>query len=317
MIKKLLSVCLVAVSAVAAAQEYPNRAIRLIVPFPPGGSTDLVGRQLAQRLSTELGQSVVADNRGGAYGVVGAQAAAQAAPDGYTLLLGASSVMAFNPIVYAKIPYDPLKSFAPVTMLTKQPLLVAVNLNVPVNTLQELIALARSKPGQLNFAGVGTSVSMPVLQLASLAGIKIQEVPYAGGGPGLTALLGGQVEMMAFTFGTIYPQVQAKKIRGIAVTSAKRMPSAPDIPTVAESGFPGFEASAWNGLVAPAGTPQPIIDRLHRATVAVMAQPDLKELFAKQGIEIHTTTPAEFERFTRDELARWQKVAKEAGIKPQ
>lgn len=308
-----LAACVV----IAHAQEYPTRPLRLIVPFPPGGGTDLVARQLAQRLAGELGQPVVADNRGGANGIVGAQQAANAAPDGYTLLLAASSVLVFNPILYSKISYDPVRSFAPVTLLTKQPMLVAINLDLPARNLQEFLAYARSRPGQLNFAGAGTATSMPVYQLNRLAGVTMQEIPYAGGGPALAALLAGHVQMMTFSLGTHYPQVQAGKIRGIAVTSLTRSAIAPELPTVAESGFPGFEAGSWNGLVAPAGTPREIVDRLHRAALAAMSQPDLRELFGKQGIEIVTSTPAEFGRFARDELQRWQKVAQDAGIRPQ
>ena len=300
-----------------SAQEFPTKLLKLIVPFPPGGANDLVARPLAQRLSIELGQPVVLDNRGGANGIVGAQAVVNSPADGYTLLLAGASVMSVNPVVYARIPYDPLKSFAPVSMLTKQPLLIAVHLSVPAHTLPELFKLARAKPGQLNFAGVGTSTSLPFFYLQSLAGVKIQEIPYAGGGPGLVALLGGQVEVMAFSLGTIYPQVQAKKIRGLAVTSAKRSTLAPELPTVAELGFPGFDASVWTGLAVPAGTPREIIDRLNRATIKAMSAPDMKEQFTKAGIEIVTTTPEKFGEHIRDELARWKKVANEAGIKPQ
>lgn len=300
-----------------SAQEFPTRPLKLIVPFPPGGSNDLVARPLANRLSIELGQPVVIDNRGGANGVVGAQAAVNSPADGYTLFLAGASVMAVNPVVYAKIPYDPLKSFAPVSMLTMQPLLIAVNLAVPANTLQELLSLARAKPGQLNFAGIGTATSLPFFHLQHLAGVKIQEIPYAGGGPGLTALLGAQVDVMAFSLGTIYPQVQAKKIRGLAVTSAKRSTLAPELPTVAESGFPGFDASVWTGLAVPIGTPREIIDRLNRATLKAMASPELREQFTKAGTEIVTTTPEKFGEHIRDELTRWKKVAEDAGIKPQ
>lgn len=300
-----------------SAQEFPTRPLKLIVPFPPGGSNDLVARPLANRLSIELGQPVVIDNRGGANGVVGAQAAVNSPADGYTLFLAGASVMAVNPLVYAKIPYDPLKSFAPVSMLTMQPLLIAVNLAVPANTLQELLSLARAKPGQLNFAGIGTATSLPFFHLQQLAGVKIQEIPYAGGGPGLTALLGGQVDVMAFSLGTIYPQVHAKKIRGLAVTSAKRSTLAPELPTVAESGFPGFDASVWTGLAVPIGTPREIIDRLNRATLKAMASPELREQFTKAGTEIVTTTPEKFGEHIRDELTRWKKVAEDAGIKPQ
>jgi len=317
MFRKLLMVGMLAFTGAAWSQAYPTKPIRMIVPFPPGGSTDLVARHLAQRLTTELGQAVVIDNRGGANGIVGAQAAMQSAPDGYTIFLAASSVMGINPVLYSKLPYDPLKSFAQVSMLTMQPLLIAVNNDLPVNTLNEFIALAKAKPGKLNFAGVGTSTSLPFFYLENLAGFKVQEVPYSGGGPGLTALIGGQVESIVFTLGTVYPQVQAKKLKPLAVTSAKRSTLAPEIPTVAESGFPGFDASVWNGLSVPAGTPRDIIDRLNKATIAAMQAPEVKEQFTKAGIEIATSTPEKFEEFIRGEIARWGQVARAANIKPQ
>ena len=317
MFKRLVPFLLWLFCAHVSAQEFPTRPLKLIVPFAPGGSNDLVARPLANRLSIELGQPVVIDNRGGANGVVGAQAAANSPADGYTLLLAGASVMAVNPVVYAKLPYDPLKSFAPVSLLTMQPLLIAVNLAVPANTLPELFSLAKSKPGQLNFAGFGTATSLPFIHLQHLAGVKIQEIPYAGGGPGLTALIGGQVEVIAFSLGTVYPQVQARKIRGLAVTSAQRSTLAPELPTVAELGFPGFDASVWTGLAVPSGTPRDIIDRLNRATIKAMSAPEVREQFTKAGTEVVTTTPEQFGAHIRDELARWKKVADQAGMKPQ
>jgi len=317
MLTRFVAVCLALCLGTAVAQEFPSKPSRLIIPFPPGGSSDLVGRQLAQHLSTALNQSVVPDNRGGANGILGAQAAVAAPADGYTLFLGASSVMAVNPAIYAKLPYDPMKTFDAVSMLSIQPLAIGVNPNVPAKTLKEFIALAKAKPGQLNFAGVGTSTSLAFLYLLSLADIKVQEVPFKGGGPGLTALLGGQVESIAFTLGTIYPQIQAGKVRALAVTSARRAAMAPQIPTVAESGFPGYEAVVWNGLVVPAGTPRPIIERLNRATIQAMNTPELRSAFTKGGIEIATGTPEAMTDYVRVEIQRWQKVARDANIQPQ
>lgn len=317
MFKKLLAFALATCVTGAWAQSYPAKPIKMVVPFPPGGSTDLVARHLAQGLTNDLGQAVVIDNRGGANGIVGAQAAAQSPADGYTVFLAASSVMGINPVLYAKLPYDPLKSFGQVSMLTTQPLLIAVNNDVPVKTLTEFIALAKSKPGKLNFAGVGSSTSLPFFYLESLAGIKVLEVPYAGGGPGLTALIGGQVEAIVFTLGTVYPQVQAGKLRPVAVTSGKRSSLAPEIPTVAEAGFPGFDASVWNGLSVPAGTPRDIVNRLNKATVTAMQSGEVKDQFTKAGIEVVTSTPERFEEFIRAEIARWGQVVKQAGIKPQ
>lgn len=317
MLKKLWLALLLLQFANAFAQEYPNKPIRFIVPNPPGGSTDLVARKLAAGLAIELGQPVVIDNRGGASGRVGAQAAMNSPADGYTLFLAPTSVMAINPAVFSKLPYDPIQNFAPVSLLAKQPLLYAVTPSLPVNTLAELFALAKAKPGQINFAGTGASASLPLLNLLHLAGVKMQEIPYAGGGPGLAALIAGQVEVASLTLGTVYPHVQAKKIRGLAVTSAKRSTLAPELPTVAELGFPGYEASIWNGLAVPSGTPKEIIDRLNRATVKVMSSPELSAQFNKDGIEIATSTPEQFGSHIRAEIARWKKVASDSGLKPE
>ncbi len=317
MLKRLFLVLLVLPFATAFAQEFPNKPLRLIVPNPPGGSTDMVARRLAAGLAAELGQPVVVDNRGGASGTVGAQVAMSAPPDGYTLFFAPTSVMAINPAVMAKLPYDPLEHFAPVSLLSKQPLLIAVTPSLPVNTLSELVALAKSKPGQLNFAGTGASASLPLLNWAHLAGVQLTEIPYAGGGPGLAALIGGQVEIASLTLGTVYTHVHAKKIRGLGVTSSKRSPLAPEVPTVAELGFPGYEAMIWNGLAVPRGTPKDIIGRLNRATVKVMASPEIMSQFAKDGIEIGTSTPEKFEEYIRAEIIRWKKVASDSGLKPQ
>ncbi len=317
MFKRLFIALFLLSLAPAFAQDFPTRTIRLIVPNPPGGSTDLVARRLAAGLATELGQPVVVDNRGGASGMVGAQAAMNALPDGYTLFFAPTSVMAINPAVIAKLPYDPLENFAPVSLLSRQPLLIAVTPTLPANTLAELIALAKSKPGQLNFAGTGHSASLPLLNWAHLAGVQLTEIPYAGGGPGLAALIAGQVDVASLTLGTVYTHVHSKKIRGLAVTSPRRSPLAPDLPTVAELGFPGYEAMIWNGLAVPRGTPKDIINRLNRATVKVMASPEIVSQFAKDGIEIGTSTPEKFEEYIRGEIARWKKVASDSGIKPQ
>ena len=317
MFKRLFLALVLFPLATAFAQEYPNKSIRLIVPNPPGGSTDLVARRLAAGLATERGQPVIVDNRGGASGMGGAQVAMNAPPDGYTLFFAPTSVMAINPAVFAKLPYDPLVSFAPVSLLSKQPLLFAVTPSLPANTLSELIALAKSKPGMLNFAGTGASASLPLLHFAHLAGMKVVEVPYAGGGPGLSALIAGQVEIASLTLGTVYPHVQAKKIRGLAVTGARRSPLAPELPTVAELGFPGYEATIWNGLAVPGGTPKDIIDRLNRAVVKVMASAEIVNQFATDGIDITTSTPEKFGEHIRAEIVRWKKVASDSAIKLQ
>ena len=318
MLKKIVFIVLLLLQvATAQAQEYPSRPIKFIIPNPPGGATDLVARALGNGLAAELGQPVVLDNRGGASGMVGAQVAMTSPADGYTIFLAATSVMATNVAMFSKLPYDPITSFAPVSLLTMQPLLIAVTPALPVSSLGELFALARSKPGQLNFAGTGASASLPLQHLLHLAGVKLQEIPYAGGGPGLTALIAGQVEVMPVTLGTVYPQVLAKKIRGLAVTSATRSSLAPELPTVAELGFPGYSATIWNGLVVPSGTPRDIIDRLNRATIKVMSSPELKAQFTKAGIEVATSTPEKLGEHIRAEIVHWKKVASDSGIKPE
>ena len=302
---------------VFAQGAWPAKPVRIVVPFAPGGTTDILARAVAPELSKAFGQTFVVENRAGAAGNLGADIVAKSPADGYTIFLAATSVMATNVAMFSKLPYDPITSFAPVSLLTMQPLLIAVTPALPVSSLGELFALARSKPGQLNFAGTGASASLPLQHLLHLAGVKLQEIPYAGGGPGLTALIAGQVEVMPVTLGTVYPQVLAKKIRGLAVTSATRSSLAPELPTVAELGFPGYSATIWNGLVVPSGTPRDIIDRLNRATIKVMSSPELKAQFTKAGIEVATSTPEKLGEHIRAEIVHWKKVASDSGIKPE
>lgn len=315
--RTLLALLLALTAAGAAAQGYPNRGLRLVVPFPPGGVTDLVGRALAVRLAIELGQPVVVENRPGASGVLGAEIAARAAPDGYTLMLGNISTLAINSATFAKLPYDPVRSFAPVSMLALQPLLIAVNPSVPANSLAELVALARARPGRLNYGTAGSSIYLAVEQFSSLAGVKMNHVPYKGSSPAIADLLGGQIDLLFDPFSTLYPQARAGKVRPLAVTTAQRSGVAPDLPTVAESGLPGFDVSSWQGLVVPAGTSREIIERLHAAVMKALSAPELRQQFALQGAEPSPSTPQRFEEFIREEIARWQKVAREAGVKPE
>lgn len=301
----------------AWAQTYPTKTIRLIVPNPPGGSTDIVARQLSVGLQAELGQSVVIENRGGASGMVGAQTAMNATPDGYTLFLATTSVMSINPITFAKVPYDPVAGFAPITLLTSQPLVFVVNATTsPLKSLQEFINLAKSKPGQLNYANTGASGALPFLYLQHLAGIKVESIPYAGAGPGAVALLGGQVDILPISLGSAYAQIVGKRMRPLAVSSLQRSPLVPDVPTVAELGFPGFQAAIWNGLAAPAGTPPDIVNTLNRAAIKVMSAPAIQTHFAKDGTQVVTTTPEAFGEHVRGELERWRKVARDSGLKP-
>jgi tripartite-type tricarboxylate transporter receptor subunit TctC len=306
-----------AFAAVAIAQPYPSRPLRMIVPFPPGGVTDVMSRAVAARLSSEIGQPVVVENRAGASGIIGAEAAAKAPADGYTLLMGNISTLAVNAATFAKLPYDPVASFAPVSMVAIQPLLIAVHPSVPVQSLPELVSLAKSKPGELSYGTAGSSIHLAVEFFSTAAGIRMNHVPYKGSAPAITDLIGGQLQVLFDPFSTLYPQVRAGKARGLAVTTERRSSVAPELSTVSELGFKGFDVSSWQGIVVPVATPKDLVDRLHRDTVKVLASADIKEQFAKHGAEPAPTTPEKFGEYIRAEIARWQKVGREAGVKPE
>ncbi len=316
-LKTLASGWALTMCALASAQDYPNRPVRLIVPFPPGGVTDIVARSVAIKLSTELGQQVVVDNRAGASGAIGAELGAKAAPDGYTLIMGNISTLAINPVTFSKLGYDPISSFDPVTMVAVQPLLVAVHPSVPARTLAELVQLAKSQPGQLNYGTAGSSIHLAVEQFSSLAGIKMNHVPYKGSAPALIDLVGGQIQLLFDPFSSIYPQVAAGKLRPLAVTTAQRAVTAPAIPTVSESGFAGFDVSSWQGIVVPAGTPKPIVERLNRELSKILASQEIKDKFAQFSAAATPTSPEQFGQYIREEISRWQKVAKDSGVKPE
>ena len=303
--------------ALVHAQGYPNKPLRLIVPFPPGGVTDISSRVGAQKLSAELGQPVVVENRAGASGVIGAEAGAKAAPDGYTLTMGNISTLAINAVTFAKLPYDPVASFAPVSMVAIQPLVISVHPSVPANTLGELVALAKAQPGKLAYGTAGSSVYLAVEFFNTAAGIRMNHVPYKGSSPAIADLIGGQLQVLFDPFSSIYPQVRSGKARGLAVTTLKRSAMAPNLPTVAELGYPGFDVSSWQGIVLPAGTPREIVERLNRELVKVLGSQDVKDQFAQHSAEASPSTPEEFGAYVKQEIARWQKVAREAGVKPE
>jgi len=311
----LLALC--AFGPTALAQSWPSQPLRLIVPFPPGGVTDVMSRTVAVRLAEELGQSVVVDNRAGASGVIGAEAGAKAAPDGYTLIMGNISTLAINAATFAKLPYDPQKSFAPVSMVAVQPLLIAVHPSVPVKSVPELVALAKARPDGLAYGTAGSSIHLAVEQFSTVAGIKMNHIPYKGSAPAITDLVGGQIQVLFDPFSTLYPQVAAGKVRALAVTTGKRSSVAPDLPTLAEAGYPGFDVSSWQGIVVPTGTPQPIIDKLNTVLVKILAEPGIKAQFAKQGAEAAPGTPQNFGGYIAAEIVRWKKVAQDAGVEPQ
>jgi len=306
------------VSYSALAQRYPEKTIRFIAPYAPGGSTDLLTRSLAQKLTEYLGQTVVADNRPGAGGNVGAEIAAKAAPDGYTILLAPVSPMAINVTLYGKkLPFNPEKDFAPITLVAKVPLVVVVNLAVPAKTLQEFIMLAKSRPGKMTYgsSGNGSSNHMTGAMLMSAAQLDMVHVPYKGGGPGMIALLGGEIDMMVAQIPSSRQLHMSGKVRALALSGAKRSAALPDVPTMIESGLPGFEATSWYCVVAPAGTPKAIIDRLHAEIVKALNTPEMRQRLADDGAEVESSTPAELARFVHSEIAKWEKAVRDSGAR--
>ncbi len=310
----LAALCVV--SGVAqAADTYPSRPIRMIVAYPPGGGTDQVGRVMADQLSQTLGQNVVVDNRGGATGNIGTELAARAVPDGYTLLMGNVAPNAVNVSLFKKLGFDPVKDFAPVSLVAVTPNILVTNPSIPVKTVKELIAYAKAKPGALNFpsAGVGSSSHLAGEMLKSMTGISMVHIPFKGGGPALVAVIAGEVQIMFATMPAAMPHVKSGKVKPVAVTTAKRSQAMPDLPTIAESGVKGYEASTWYGLLAPARTPQAIVTRLHGNTVKILAGPTRQRLEV-QGFEPEGGSPAEFTAYIKSEIIKWAKVIKDAGI---
>ncbi len=302
----------------AQAQAYPTKPIRMIVPFAAGGGSDITARLLADSIGPILRQPIVIDNRGGAGSVLGTDIATKALPDGYTIMLGNIS-MAFNAALYKKLPYDALRDLAPVSLATDQPSIIITHPSVPAKTFQEFIALARAQPGKLTYAsaglGAGTHLAMEMLALSQ--NLSMVHVPYKGTGPALTAMLGNEVSFFLSTFASALPHVKANRLRGIAVTSLKRAPTLPEVPTVAESGVPGFRYSTWYGVLAPAATPKPVIDKLNETIVGVLKTAEMQQRYASQGMDTMPTSPAEFARFFREETQKWGKVVRDAKIPQQ
>ena len=301
----------------ALAETWPTRPIRFIVPFAPGGGGDVVGRIIGQRMSEQLGKPLVIDNRAGGGGTLGCELAAKAAPDGYTLLLGNVGPIAVGPALYPKLAYDPVRDFAPVTMIASFPNLLVANPGLPFKTVPELVAYAKSRPGTLNFAsaGAGTSTHLAGELFKSVAGIDVVHVPYKGGAAAMTDIIAGQV---AYYFGTMpssMPLAKAGKLRALAVTSLTRSPAAPEVPTIAESGYPKFETAAWYGLMFPTGTPREIVARTNAATMVVLALPDIRERLVHEGSEPLGSTPAQFGAYIKAEIAKWSAVVKAANLK--
>jgi tripartite-type tricarboxylate transporter receptor subunit TctC len=298
---------------------YPVRPVRMLVPFPAGGPNDIFARVIAQRLSLAFGQQVVVDNRAGASGIIGVELAARAAPDGYTLLFGGAASLATTPALRATLPYDPLRDFAPVSMVATAPLMLVTHAALPVKSAQDLIALAKAKPGQFNFAsgGVGGLSHLAAELLKSMTGIDIVHVPYTGGGPSTMATVAGQVQLFFAGMASALPLVKEGKLNGIGVTSAKRTAAAPGFPALAESGVPGYEVVTWFAIVAPAATPKPLIARLNAEVVRAIDAPDTRKRFIDLATDPASSTPEELAAYNRSELAKWKKVIKSAGIKPE
>jgi tripartite-type tricarboxylate transporter receptor subunit TctC len=303
----------------AAPDNYPNRPIRLLIPFAPGGPSDIIARVFATKLGEALGQQVVMDNRGGAAGTIATELGARGAPDGYTIVQATAGTLAINPALFEKLAYQPARDFRPVSQLTATPYLLVVHPGVAARSVKDLIALARAKPGQVNFAsgGIGTTNHLAAELFKHSAGVEIVHVPYKGTGQALTDLMGGQVQLMFMNLLPAMPQVRSGKLRALGVTSAKRSEAAPDVPTIAEAGVPGYETSGWHGWIVPARTPAPIVQRLHKEVARIAQQPDVRQRFSAEGTEVVGNTPDEFAAVIKVETVRWAKVVKSAGIKPE
>jgi tripartite-type tricarboxylate transporter receptor subunit TctC len=318
LMKGLFAALLAVAPGVTLAQDFPNKPIKLIVPFPPGGPNDIIARVVGQKMASILGQPVLIDNRGGAGGVLGTDAVAKASPDGYTIAITSAGALAISTSMQEKLPYDSLKDLKPVTLVATVPELLVVATSVPAKTLGELIALAKAKPGQLNFASSGPG-SMPHLAgelLRISAKIDIVHVPYRGAAPAVNDLLGQQVQMVFLDLPVLLPQVSAGKVRPIAVGSKVRVSSLKDVPTTAEAGFPDVRAENWYGMVAPAATPPDVVAKLNKAAVEAMKDREVQEKLSSQGATLAGGTPEEFATFIRSEIDKWGSVAKAAGIKP-
>ncbi len=301
----------------ASGQSYPNRAIRLVVPFTPAGTTDILARAAAQKLTEALGQSVVVDNRPGAAGNIGSDIVAKSAPDGYTLLMGTVSTHAINTSLYTNMPYDNIKDFAPVALVAKVPNVLEVNPSLPVNSVADLVSLAKSKPGEINFAssGSGTSIHLSGELFKTMAGVDMIHVPYKGSAPALIDLVAGQVQVMFDNLPSSIALIRAGKLRAIAVTSLKRAPALPDVPTISERGLPGFEATSWFGVLAPAGTPSAIVMRINTEINKWLQSAEARQKLLSQGAEPAGGTPEEFTAFIAAETDKWAKVVKVSGAK--
>jgi tripartite-type tricarboxylate transporter receptor subunit TctC len=307
------------VSGLALAQSWPAKPLRIVIAQAPGSATDVISRVVANPLSESLGQPIVIDARPGAGGVLGTEVAARSAPDGYTLFMGNNSTHGSNPAVYAKLPYDAVKDFAPVSFVASVPYVLVVDPALPVKSVQEFIAYAKARPGKLNYASAGNGSTHHFCGelLKSMAGLDMQHIPYKGSGPGIAGLLGGEVSMMFSNVADIGSQIKAGKVKPLAVTATKRASTLPEVPTMAEAGLPDFVITSWFGLLVPAGTPAPIVARLNAETVKVLGRAEVKSTLAAQGLEVAPSTPEQFAAHIKSEIARFTRIAKAAGIKAE
>ena len=302
-------------AAPALAAESPTKPIRLIVGFAPGGGTDTTARAMSQKLTDALGQQVVVDNRPGAAGNIAAEIVSKATPDGYTLLMGTIAALAINPSLYSKLPFDPLKDFAPITQAVDSTNILSLHPSVPAGSVKELIALAKAKPLNYGSSGVGGTGHLAGELFNTMAGVKMTHIPYKGGGPAMIELVGGQVQLVFATAASAVPQIKGGKIKGIAVNTAKRAALMPNLPTISEAGLPGFDANNWYGLLAPANTPRPIINRLNAEATKVLAMPDVTNFLFNQGLDPAPGTPEKFGAYIKSEMTKWAKVVKDSGAK--
>ena len=312
-------VVLTVTAVTEAADSYPSKPLRMVITFPAGGPSDVVVRLVTQRMTEEWGHPVIIDNRGGAGGIVGTEVVAHAPPDGYTFLVGTAGGMTINPALHAKLSYDPFRDFAPVGMLVMNPQILIAHPSVPAKTVRELVQYAKERPGQLNFgsAGSGTATHLGLELLKLSTGMQAVHVPYKGGAPALTDLVGGQIQLLWLSIPSVLPHVKSGRLRALAVSTLKRSASALEVPTVAESGYPGFEYANWNALVAPATTPQARFAKINARVVKALTEPDIAQKLVAQGADPAPGTPAELGRYMHTDHERWKKVISSAGIKPQ
>lgn len=315
--RALASALLSCAALLAQAQNYPARPVKIVVPFPPGGPTDVMGRFVATKLGEVMGQSFVVENRAGAGGTIGSDTVAQAPADGYTLLYGSTSTLAMAPSLYAKLSYDPRKSFAPISLVSSGPMLIAVNATVPATSLNQLIALAKGQAGKLNYSSAGnaTPPHLAAELFKSLTGVDLVHVPYKGGGPALQAVVAGEVQVFFEGMVTLLPHIKSGRLRALAITGTARDPALPEVPTVAEAGLPAFQVAFWSGLVAPAGTPADVVNALNAALRQALGNADARTTLSKYGLQAAGNSPAEFAQFIDSEISRWARAIQASGAR--